>query len=207
MKLEQLKKIYSDKVAGLIASGWIIDPEIHPQDCNRAIVFTRQENGEKRTACVYFRASLAFDYECNNTVTIGVSGVAKMYTKETFLLDDCGPVYEATFVEVKTDSGWFVPANKFQPMRPIQDKRWRSKRRVGMFRVFMGPSPEACRIALKLVRRVPGFGNTALKNIARVWFESGTDMAYPNGDEQKPTLCVQVLAKHSEARIPMPCAR
>lgn len=211
MKLEQLKKIYSDKVAGLITAGWTIDPEIHPQDCDRAVVFTRQENGEKRTACVYFRKSFSTEYEYNDTVTIGVSGVSKMYTKETFLLDDCVPVYEAKFVEVKTDSGWFVPANKFQPMRPIQDKRWRAKRRVGLFRVFMGkdenPSPEACRIALKLVRRVPGFGNTVLKSIARIWFESGTDMAFTGWDEQKPTLCVQVLGKHSEARIPMPCAR
>lgn len=208
MKLEQLKKIYSDKVAELITTGWTIDPEIHPQDCDRAIVFTRQENGEKRTACVYFHSSFTSEYEYNDTVTIGVSSVYKMYTKDTFLLDDCVPVCEAKFVEVKTDSGWFIPSNKFQSLYPIQDKRYRAKRRVGMFRAFMGkdenPSPEACHVALKLVRRVPGFGNTALKNIARIWFESGTDMTAPNLGEQKPTLCVQVLGKHSEARIPMP---
>lgn len=207
MKLEQLKKIYSDKVAELITDGWTIDPFIRPNGIDTAVVLER--DGVRRV--VYMREQFKAAHMCQKSITIGcaIVGVSATYNYNTFHMADCSEKDEQVFVEVKGATNWFLTPDELVEVFQKQSARYNAKRHVGMFRVYMGkdenPSPEACRTALKLVRRVQGFGNTALKNIVCIWFESGTDMACPNWDEQKPTLCVRVNGKGSPCRIKMPC--
>ena len=203
MKLEQLKKIYTEQVAQYINDGWTIDPFIHAHECETTVVFVR---GNVRHV-VYMWIQYRPEHFCRESVTVGSAVIDELWADNSFRLDKCQERRERVFVRIKSKVDWFVNSEKFDDIWHKKIVRDIQKKRVGMFRVFLGkheiPSPEACRKALKLVRKVQGYGNTALKNIARIWFESGTDMAYP-GYNYKPTLCVQILGRHSVARIPMP---
>lgn len=203
MKLEQLKKIYTEQVAQYINDGWTIDPFIHAQECKTAVVFVR---GNVRHV-VYMWIQYRPEHFCHESVTVGSAVIGKLWSEDSFSMDECQEKRELVFFRIKSKVDWFINSEKFDEIWHKKSVRYSQKRRVGMFRVFMGkhesPSPEARRKALKLVRKVPGYGNTALKNIARIWFESGTDMTHPNWN-YKPTLCVQILGRGSEARIPMP---
>jgi len=203
MKLEQLKKIYTEQVAQYINDGWTIDPFIHAHECKTAVVFVR---GNVRHV-VYMWIQYKSEHLCNKSVTVGSAVIGKLWSEDSFRLVECQEQRERVFVRIKSRVDWFVNPEKFDEILHKQNVRYAQKKRVGMFRVFIGkdenPSPEACRKALKLVRKVKGYGNTALKNIARIWFESGTEMANPNRN-YKPALCVQIFGRGSEARIPMP---
>ena len=203
MKLKQLKKIYTEQVAKYINDGWTINPFIHAHECNTLVVLER----ENVRIVVYMWKQHKLEHVCNQSITIGSAVIDELLADNSFLLEECPERREQIFVRVKCDVDWFVDSEKFRDILHQQSVRYSQKRCVGMFRVFLGkceiPSPEACRKALKLVRKVQGNGNTALKNIARIWFESGAEMANPNWN-CKPTLCVQIFGRGSEARIPMP---
>ena len=205
MKLEQLKKIYTEKVAQYINDGWTIDPCLSCNDATASVVFAR--DGIIRV--VYMNIKNDFEYAYSKSVVVGFATINQehFWSDVSFYLSDCSERTETKVVEIKEHSGWFVTPEDRQAQLEKICHRYSVKRRVGMFRVFLGknenPSPEACRKALKLVRKVPGYGNTALKNIARIWFECCTEMVNPNWS-CKPTLCVQILGRGSKARIPMP---
>lgn len=204
MKLEHIKKIYTEQVAQYIREGWTIDPFIHDPQCETTVVFVR---GNVRHV-VYMRIQHKAEHIYQESVAVGSAVIGKLLSEDSFILEECQEYREQVFVRIKRKADQFVNPEKFRDIVHKQSVRHAQKNRVGMFREFLGgkheiPSPEACRTAYKLVRKVKGYGNTPINGILRVWFESGTDGTW----HYKPTLCIQVAGKLSEARIPMPCAR
>lgn len=204
MKLEQLKKIYTEQVARYINDGWTIDPFIHDPQCETAVVFVR---GNVRHV-VYMRIQHKAEHTYEESIAVGSAVIGKLWSEDSFRLEECQEQREQVFVKIKRNADWFVNPEKFRDIVHKQNVRHAQKSRRGMFRVFLGgkheiPTQKASRAAYKLVRKVKGYGNTPINGILRVWFESGTDGTW----HYKPTLCIQVVGKHSEARIPMPCAR
>lgn len=200
MKLEELNRIYSDKVAELLNAGWVIQPDT-TTGTGTSIVFRRGDDYR-----VVYMQTCACDknYQYHRAVSIGI-GTPTGAVNGYIYVGDCRDVTEHTYLEVGRGHCWFVTPQEFpEIMRKRQDRRTRN-RHTGIFHEFLGgkheiPSPEACKAAQKLVRKVKGYGKTALSGILRVWFENGTDGNW----HYEPTICIQVAGKPVEARIPMP---
>lgn len=204
MKLEELNRIYSDKVAEMLNAGWTIQPD-SPTNGGTAIVFRR---GDDYRVVYMNRHACDKNYQYHRAVRIGwgTPDLEKWVPGEFLYIEDCREVTEHTYLEVGRNRAWFVTPQDFPAIIDKRVARSSRKRRVGLFREFLGgnkheiPSPEACKAAQKLVRKVKGYGKTALSGILRVWFENGTDGNW----HYEPTLCIQVAGKPVEARIPMP---
>lgn len=209
MKLEELNKIYSDKVAELLNAGWVIYQTPTNCECQPSMSLVFKLGEEYRVVYINHHACDK-NYQYHRAVRIGwgTPDLDKWVPEELLYIEDCREVTEHTYLEVGRSRGWYVTPQDFPAIIEKRQLRYNRKRRVGLFREFLGgkheiPSPEACKAAQKLVRKVKGYGKTTLSGILRVWFESGTDGNW----HCEPTLCIQVAGKPAEARIPMPCAR
>lgn len=189
MKLEELNRIYSDKVAEMLNAGWVIQPNT-TTNCRASIVFRR--GGNYRVVYMNMHACDK-NYQYHSAVRIGwgTPDPNKWVPGELLFIEECREVTEHTYLEVGRNRCWFVTPQEFpEIMRKREDRRTRN-RHTGMFREFLGgkheiPSPEACKAAQKLVRKVKGYGKTALSGILRVWFENGTDGNW----HYEPTICI-----------------
>ena len=77
MKLEQLKKIYTEQVAQYINDGWTIDPFIHDPQCETTVVFVR---GNVRHV-VYMRIQHKAEHMYEESVTVGSASSWEASTK------------------------------------------------------------------------------------------------------------------------------
>lgn len=204
MKLEELNKIYSGKVAEMLNAGWVIQSEL-VTNCDASIVFRRGDDYR-----VVYMDTQACDknYQYNSAVRIGTGTLTDI--TGFIYIEDCQDVTEHTYIRIGRTRNWFVTPKEMPAIIEKRQQRYNRQRGAGMFREFLGgkfmaeiPTPEARRAAYKMVRKVKGYGNTTLNSILRAWFESGTDGNW----HFEPTLCIQVAGKPVEARIPMPCAR